>query len=79
MVPDLFNGDPVPLNRPPGMDMQAWRNGEYHPQGIAHLPPNIDPIVDACVAEMRTKYRCKVSPTIQPIQTIHQNSEEYRQ
>ncbi|TVY56797.1 Hydrolase tropI [Lachnellula cervina] len=59
IVPDLFDGDSVPLNRPHGMDMQAWRNGVHHPQGTAHLPLNIDPIVNACLAEMRTKYGCK--------------------
>lgn len=60
MIPDLFDGDPAPLNRPNAFDSQTWRNGGYHPKGTAHLPPNVDPIIDACLAELRTKYGSKV-------------------
>ncbi|PYH94395.1 esterase/lipase [Aspergillus ellipticus CBS 707.79] len=59
MIPDLFHGDPVPLNRPGEFDMQAWRNGEYHPTGTAPLPENIDPIIDSCITELRTTLDCK--------------------
>ncbi|KAJ5266645.1 hypothetical protein N7478_009453 [Penicillium angulare] len=59
VIPDLFAGDPVPLNKPGGFDMQKWRHGEYHPKGIAHLPPNVDPIVDACIKEMRETHGCE--------------------
>ncbi|KAH8692161.1 dienelactone hydrolase [Talaromyces proteolyticus] len=59
MIPDLFDGDPVPLNKPSDFDMPTWRNGKYHPDGTAHISSNIDPIVDACLSEMRTKYGCK--------------------
>jgi hypothetical protein len=61
MVPDLFDMDPVPLNRPDEFDMQAWRSGVYHPKGIAHTPLNIDQIIDASLVEMRNKYGCKVN------------------
>ncbi|KAJ5605899.1 Hydrolase tropI [Penicillium lagena] len=27
VMPDLFHGDPVPLNRPAGFDIMAWLNG----------------------------------------------------
>lgn len=53
MMPDLFGGDAVPLNRPEGFNMQEWKKG--------HGPAAIDPIVDACLAELRNKYNCKVS------------------
>jgi hypothetical protein len=53
MMPDLFGSDPVPLNRPEGFDMQEWKKG--------HGPSAIDPIVDACLTELRNKYNCKVS------------------
>ncbi|KAL2828604.1 esterase/lipase [Aspergillus pseudoustus] len=59
IIPELFDGDPIPLNRPGDFDIVAWRDGKYHPQGRAHVPENIDPIVNASVEELRTKYGCK--------------------
>ncbi|EXJ80436.1 esterase/lipase [Capronia coronata CBS 617.96] len=59
MMPDLFYGDPVPLNRPGDFDMQKWRRGEYGGLNKSHTPSTIDPIVHACLVEMRTKYQCK--------------------
>ncbi|KAJ5714645.1 uncharacterized protein N7483_011826 [Penicillium malachiteum] len=44
MMPDLFNGDAVPLNKPGGFYMGKWRTGGYHPQGKNHLPETVDPI-----------------------------------
>ncbi|KAJ9360444.1 hypothetical protein DTO027B9_1428 [Paecilomyces variotii] len=40
-------------------DMQGWRNGKYHPKGIAHTPETVDPIVDTCVTALRSKYGIK--------------------
>lgn len=60
MIPDLFDGDSVTLNKPNDFDVTAWRDGRYHPKGTAHLPANVDPIVEASLAEMRESYRCKV-------------------
>lgn len=60
VIPDLFEGDPVPLNKPGEFDMEKWRAGEYNPNGTAHSPPNVDPIVDSCLTEMREKLGCKV-------------------
>ena len=54
-MPDLFYGDPIPLNRPGDFDLQKWMKGGYGEKGIAHLPPTVDPIMDACIVEMRTK------------------------
>ncbi|EXJ53844.1 esterase/lipase [Cladophialophora yegresii CBS 114405] len=59
MMPDLFDKDPIPLNRPGDFDIMKWLNGEYHPDKKAHLPPVVDPIIDACLIEMRTKYNVK--------------------
>lgn len=61
MMPDLFYGDAVPLNRPGTFDTQKWRKGEYNESKKSHLPPDVDPIIDTCLAEMRTQYGCKVS------------------
>ena len=59
-MPDVFYGDPIPLNRPGDFDIQKWLKGEYpnsHKGG--HLPPSVDPIIDSCLVEMRTKYGCE--------------------
>lgn len=60
MIPDLFEGDPVPLNKLGEFDMEKWRSGAYHPKGTAHMPPNVDPIVDSCLTAMRDTFGCKV-------------------
>jgi dienelactone hydrolase len=60
LMPDLFDKDPVPLNRTGDFDIMKWLTGEYHPTKKAHLPPVVDPIIDACLIEMRTKYNVKV-------------------
>lgn len=61
LVPDLFEGDPIPLNRPDGFDLQEWIQAKYskNPNQKPHLPPAIDPIIDACIVAMRTEYGCK--------------------
>lgn len=60
LMPDLFYGDPIPLNRPGDFDIQAWLKGEYNETKTSHLPPVVDPIIDSCLVEMRTKYKVKV-------------------
>ena len=60
MMPDLFYEDAIPLNRPAGFDLKAWLGGEYHKDKKAHTPDVVDPIIEACLNEMRTKYGCKV-------------------
>jgi hypothetical protein len=60
MMPDLFFGDPIPLNRPGNFELPKWLAGEYGAKKIAHTPPVVDPIIDSCLVEMRTKYGCKV-------------------
>ncbi|KAL4867961.1 hypothetical protein BDV12DRAFT_170370 [Aspergillus spectabilis] len=59
LIPDLFDGDPIPLNRPGDFDLPAWKIGAYNPKGTAHLPANVDPIVNSSIAELRTKYGVK--------------------
>ena len=59
-MPDLFDGDPVPLNRGGDFDIIQWHNGKYHKGGVAHLPQNVDPIVESCLIAMRTEYKSKV-------------------
>ena len=54
VMPDLFHGDPVPLNRPEGWDLMAWLNG---PPG--HLLPRVEPVVQAVFAEMKSSLGCE--------------------
>ncbi|KAI9810399.1 MAG: hypothetical protein M1827_006285 [Pycnora praestabilis] len=53
-MPDLFHGDPIPLNRPEGFDLMKWLNG---PPG--HLPERVDPVIDSVLKEMRGNLGCK--------------------
>lgn len=60
LMPDLFAGDAIPLNRPGDFDLQKWFTGAYATgTKRPHTPPSVDPIVDACLIEMRTKLNCK--------------------
>ncbi|KAL5344055.1 esterase/lipase [Aspergillus crustosus] len=59
LIPDLFSGDPIPLNRPGDFDIGAWMKGAHNPKKTAHLPPDVDPIVEASITELRTKYGVK--------------------
>ena len=61
VVPDLFYGDPIPLNRPGDFDMQKWRSGGYHPKGKSHTPDIVDSIVTASLEALKTQYNAKVS------------------
>jgi dienelactone hydrolase len=50
-MPDLFAGDPVPLERPGDFDLMGWLKN--------HLPDKTDPIIEASLKEMQEKYGCK--------------------
>lgn len=43
VIPDLFHGDPVQLNRPDDFDIMEWIQG--------HLPPRVDPVVEMVLKE----------------------------
>lgn len=51
-MPDLFHGDPVPLNRGPDFVLAKWLEG--------HGAERVDPIVEASITELREKYKVKV-------------------
>ena len=53
VMPDLFHGDPVPLNRPESYDLSKWLNG---PPG--HLPDRVDPVIRSVLKTMRMDYNC---------------------
>ncbi|EEA22081.1 hypothetical protein TMatcc_008493 [Talaromyces marneffei ATCC 18224] len=50
-MPDLFHGDPVPLNRGPDFVLAKWLEG--------HGAERVDPIVEASITELREKYKVK--------------------
>ena len=51
VMPDLFYGDPAPLNRPPGFDLMSWLQN--------HLTKHVDPILETVLKEMRGPLGCK--------------------
>ena len=51
VMPDLFYGDPIPLNRPADFDIMKWMK--------PHGPDSVDPIIQKSLEEMRSKYDCK--------------------
>ena len=50
-MPDLFNGDPVPWNKPDDFDLMGWLGG--------HGTQQVDPIIEAVIKEMRGSLGCK--------------------
>ncbi|PNS20626.1 Protein AIM2 [Sphaceloma murrayae] len=54
MMPDLFHGDPLPLNRPPDFDIMKWLGG---PPG--HKTDRVDPVVEASIKELKEKHGVK--------------------
>lgn len=51
VVPDIFHGDALSLNRPKDFDFMAWRS--------KHTPETIDPVVAKSIEELRGKYGSK--------------------
>lgn len=52
VVPDLFHGDTVPLNRPSDFDFMAWKD--------KHTTETTDPIIAKSLEELRGKYGAKL-------------------
>ncbi|MCJ1339590.1 hypothetical protein MMC09_004880 [Bachmanniomyces sp. S44760] len=50
VMPDLFHGDPLPLNRPADFDLQKWLKG---PPG--HGVDRIEPVLDQVIKYMKTE------------------------
>jgi dienelactone hydrolase len=57
-MPDLFEGDPIPLNRPEGFDIMAWMQ-KGGPEGKGHMKDRVDPIVERVIKELRSVYGVK--------------------
>ena len=53
-MPDVFNGDPVPLNRPEGFDMKSWLT-KGSSGNNPHTYQHVDPIVEAAIKDLKNK------------------------
>ncbi|KAI2847922.1 hypothetical protein CBS147343_7684 [Aspergillus niger] len=51
VLPDLFHGDPVPVEREGNFDVMAWLQN--------HLPPVTDPVIDRTIRYMRQEQGCQ--------------------
>ncbi|RAL13462.1 dienelactone hydrolase family protein [Aspergillus homomorphus CBS 101889] len=51
VMPDLFTGDSVPLNRPQGFEIMEWAQN--------HQPPHTDPIIETILKYIRTTLGCQ--------------------
>jgi dienelactone hydrolase len=52
IVPDLFNGDPIPLNRPADFDLGAWRSQGSNGKN-PHTPEAVDPLTIAGIKALK--------------------------
>ncbi|EKG17503.1 Dienelactone hydrolase [Macrophomina phaseolina MS6] len=50
-IPDLFNGDAVPVDRPAEFDLMKWLQG--------HTTPHVDPIIAAVSKELKSSMGAK--------------------
>lgn len=56
-MPDLFHGNPVPLNRGDEFDFTKWLHGS--PDVPGHPPDRVAPVVESVLKEMRGPLGCK--------------------
>ena len=50
-MPDLFHGDPTPLDKPPGFDFMKWLS--------KHGIMKVDPIITSAIKMMREELHCE--------------------
>lgn len=56
VIPDIFRGDAIPLQRPEGFSIDEWRKG--------HTNEQVDPIVEATIKELKETYGAKKIGTV---------------
>ncbi|KUL87744.1 hypothetical protein ZTR_05879 [Talaromyces verruculosus] len=60
VVPDLFHGDPVPLNADMAtFSLPDWLQGKLNEKKIPHTPETVDPIVAGSLRFLKEKYNPK--------------------
>ncbi|KAJ4419237.1 hypothetical protein N0V85_001116 [Neurospora sp. IMI 360204] len=55
VVLDIFNGDPLPINRPDDFDLMGWMT-KGSTGDNPHTKEAVDPIVQAAIKELKEKY-----------------------
>ncbi|KAI1326756.1 dienelactone hydrolase [Xylariaceae sp. FL0255] len=55
LIPDVFNGDPIPLNRPEGFDLQQWKNHGSTGDN-PHTTEAVDPIVELAIKYLESEH-----------------------
>jgi dienelactone hydrolase len=55
LVIDLFNGDPLSLNRDDSFDFMKWMTEGSNGQN-PHTPPAVDPIIEATIKTMKESH-----------------------
>jgi len=57
LAPDLFHGDPIPINRPPDFDLMKWlKEGS---KGLGHNVQTVEPVVKAAIKWMKEEWGVK--------------------
>ncbi|TGO22571.1 hypothetical protein BPAE_0162g00070 [Botrytis paeoniae] len=59
IIPDLFNGDPLSLNRPEGFDFMQWLT-KGSDGNNPHTFPQVDPIVQKSIEFLKSKGYTKI-------------------
>jgi dienelactone hydrolase len=54
LIPDLFNGDPIALNRPEGFDLMSWLTKGSNGKN-PHTYEHVDPIVESSIKYLQEK------------------------
>lgn len=57
VMPDLFEGDPISLNRPADFDIMKWLTQGSN--GVGHTPDKVDPIVEKTIKHMKSELGVK--------------------
>jgi dienelactone hydrolase len=56
-MPDLFEGDPIPLNKPDDFDIMKWLQTSGPSKG--HTPAQVDPIVQQTIQHLKSELGVK--------------------
>ncbi|KAH8694368.1 esterase/lipase [Ilyonectria robusta] len=60
LIPDLFHGDPVPLNADMAtFSLPDWMQGKLGAKNIPHIAETVDPVVAASLKFLKEKYNPK--------------------
>lgn len=59
-MPDLFHGDPIPLNPPAGFELMKWLLGaKAGGEGPGHPVERVEPVVKAAIKHMKEEMGVK--------------------